>query len=119
MSKLLDCRICTLIQQNLIVSSTSKRGMDSSVSQNYIALLRLSNMTCLHIVQFNNIINGNWLSFCAARMVINAMEADTFPATLFIHNGEKQFLFSAMTALKFTGLTLCTFVTLMAHLRKR
>ena len=37
--------------------------------------------------QFNNILNGNWLSFCAGRNTINAMEADDFPATLFIHNG--------------------------------
>jgi hypothetical protein len=39
-------------------------------------------------LQFNNILNGNWLSFCAAKMVVNAMIADSFPASMLIHNGE-------------------------------
>ena len=39
-------------------------------------------------VQFSNILNGNWLSFCAARQVVNAMIADPFDANLLVHNGE-------------------------------
>ena len=38
-------------------------------------------------LQFNNILSGNWLSFCAGRNTIDAMDADDFPASLFIHNG--------------------------------
>jgi hypothetical protein len=38
--------------------------------------------------QFNNILNGNWLSFCAGKMVVKAMLADSFPASLLIHNGD-------------------------------
>lgn len=38
-------------------------------------------------MQFKNILNGNWLSFCAGRMTAEAMIKDTFPAQLLVHNG--------------------------------
>ena len=39
-------------------------------------------------VQFDNAWNGNWLSFCAAREVANAMIADPNKGTLLVHNGD-------------------------------
>ena len=39
-------------------------------------------------VQFDNAWNGNWLSFCAAREVVNAMLADANKGTLLVHNGD-------------------------------
>ena len=39
-------------------------------------------------VQFDNAWEGNWLSFCAAREVANAMIADPNKGTLLVHNGD-------------------------------
>ncbi len=44
-----------------------------------------SNVCC---VQFDNAWEGNWLSFCAAREVANAMIADPNKGTLLVHNGD-------------------------------
>lgn len=39
-------------------------------------------------VEFDNAWEGNWLSFCAAREVANAMIADPNKGTLLVHNGD-------------------------------
>lgn len=39
-------------------------------------------------VQFHNAWEGNWLSFCAAREVTNAMIADAQKGTMLVHNGD-------------------------------
>ena len=51
------------------------------------AVFVLHNKVCF-CVQFDNAWEGNWLSFCAAREVANAMIADPNKGTLLVHNGD-------------------------------
>lgn len=39
-------------------------------------------------MQFDNAWEGNWLSFCAGREVVNAMIADANKGTMLVHNGD-------------------------------
>ena len=70
------------VQQHPECSQSNDRDMGFN-----IILSAHSQMTEAWWLQFNNILSGNWLSFCAGRNTIDAMEADDFPATMFIHNG--------------------------------
>jgi len=53
-----------------------------------LAVLWLECTKSVFCMQFDNAWEGNWLSFCAAREVANAMIADPNKGTLLVHNGD-------------------------------